>query len=212
MLKHWSFSLQVARQTSAPPAAQVAWRPEGTSPSAQVEKKLLHAGKRKKGCDHAFKFEFIYIFSFVMLSSSCSAHIRPLPVFKPAGSPAANRDAELYAPYRTPPRATSSTNSSSCNSSPTSRYETWSVISCIVNNHRAETVVLRSREFCQLSELLFMSNVMWIYYKSNLSCLRQEQVDFGDLREFVCSTNNAQHYDERVGGGIKLRRFYHFLS
>ncbi|XP_023266314.1 syntabulin isoform X1 [Seriola lalandi dorsalis] len=54
-------------------------------------------------------------------SRSRSTHIRPLPVFKPAGSPTANRDAELYAPYRTPPRAAYSTNSSSCNSSPTSR-------------------------------------------------------------------------------------------
>uniref|UniRef100_UPI0037E8E492 syntabulin isoform X2 n=1 Tax=Semicossyphus pulcher TaxID=241346 RepID=UPI0037E8E492 len=54
-------------------------------------------------------------------SRSRGAHIRPLPVFKPAGCPTANRDAELYAPYRTPPRAASSTNSSSCNSSPTSR-------------------------------------------------------------------------------------------
>ncbi|GAA6235119.1 syntabulin isoform X1 [Lates japonicus] len=54
-------------------------------------------------------------------SRSRGTHIRPLPVFKPAGSPTANRDAELYAPYRTPPRAASSTNSSSCNSSPTSR-------------------------------------------------------------------------------------------
>ncbi|XP_020489905.2 syntabulin isoform X2 [Labrus bergylta] len=52
---------------------------------------------------------------------SRGAHIRPLPVFKPAGSPTANRDAELYAPCRTPPRVDSSTNSSSCNSSPTSR-------------------------------------------------------------------------------------------
>ncbi|XP_042280993.1 syntabulin isoform X2 [Thunnus maccoyii] len=54
-------------------------------------------------------------------SRSRSSHIRSLPVFKPAGSPTANRDAELYAPYRTPPRAAYSTNSSSCNSSPTSR-------------------------------------------------------------------------------------------
>ncbi|XP_076592622.1 syntabulin isoform X1 [Chaetodon auriga] len=54
-------------------------------------------------------------------SRSRGAHIRPLPVFKPAGSPTTNRDAELYAPYRTPPRPASSTNSSSCNSSPTSR-------------------------------------------------------------------------------------------
>ncbi|XP_053288843.1 syntabulin [Pleuronectes platessa] len=55
------------------------------------------------------------------LSRSRCGHIRPLPVFKPAGSLTANRDAELYAPYRTPPRPASSTNSSSSNSSPTSR-------------------------------------------------------------------------------------------
>ncbi|XP_062279292.1 syntabulin [Scomber scombrus] len=55
-------------------------------------------------------------------SRSRSSHIRSHPVFKPAGSPTANHDAELYAPYRTPPRtAYSTTNSSSCNSSPTSR-------------------------------------------------------------------------------------------
>lgn len=54
-------------------------------------------------------------------SRSRGAHIRPIPVFKPAGSPVANHDAVLYAPYRTPPRASSSTHSSSCNSSPTSR-------------------------------------------------------------------------------------------
>ncbi|XP_034086161.1 syntabulin isoform X3 [Gymnodraco acuticeps] len=51
------------------------------------------------------------------------SYIRPLPVFKPAGSPTANRDSELYAPYRTPIRAvtsTTTTTSSSCNSSPTS--------------------------------------------------------------------------------------------
>uniref|UniRef100_A0A8C2ZPC4 Syntabulin (syntaxin-interacting) n=1 Tax=Cyclopterus lumpus TaxID=8103 RepID=A0A8C2ZPC4_CYCLU len=55
---------------------------------------------------------------------SRGSHVRPLPVFKPPGSPTASRNAELYAPYRTPPRAASSTtttNSSSCHSSPTSR-------------------------------------------------------------------------------------------
>ncbi|XP_029694711.1 syntabulin isoform X3 [Takifugu rubripes] len=52
-------------------------------------------------------------------SRSRGNHIRSLPVFKPAGSPMANRDAELYAPYKTP-KAASSSNSSSCNSSPTS--------------------------------------------------------------------------------------------
>ncbi|KAM7382497.1 hypothetical protein PAMP_002224 [Pampus punctatissimus] len=57
------------------------------------------------------------------LSRSRSSHIRSLPVFKPAGSPTTNRDAELYAPYRTPPRAACSTTttSSSCNSSPATR-------------------------------------------------------------------------------------------
>ncbi|XP_072316097.1 syntabulin isoform X2 [Eucyclogobius newberryi] len=39
--------------------------------------------------------------------------IRPLPIFKPTGSPVANHDAELYAPYGTPPRVTTSMNSSS---------------------------------------------------------------------------------------------------
>ncbi|KAL1259821.1 hypothetical protein QQF64_010398 [Cirrhinus molitorella] len=46
--------------------------------------------------------------------------IRSLPVFKPAGSPTAPSDAELYAPYRTPAKAPSFTNSSS-NSSSTRR-------------------------------------------------------------------------------------------
>ncbi|XP_044063937.1 syntabulin isoform X2 [Siniperca chuatsi] len=67
---------------------------------------------------------------------SRSTHIRPLPVFKPAGSPTANRDAELYAPYRTPPRAASSTtNSSSCNSSPTSRRATLGRYHSCGDNH-----------------------------------------------------------------------------
>uniref|UniRef100_A0A3Q3X5A6 Uncharacterized protein n=1 Tax=Mola mola TaxID=94237 RepID=A0A3Q3X5A6_MOLML len=63
-------------------------------------------------------------------SRSRGAHIRALPVFKPAGSPAASRDAELYAPYRTPPRAAFSTHSSSCNSSPTSRAKLGRYHSC----------------------------------------------------------------------------------
>uniref|UniRef100_G3NNQ9 Syntabulin (syntaxin-interacting) n=1 Tax=Gasterosteus aculeatus TaxID=69293 RepID=G3NNQ9_GASAC len=51
---------------------------------------------------------------------------RKAPSRRPPGSPAANRGAELYAPYRTPPRAASSTtNSSSCNSSPTSRINLY---------------------------------------------------------------------------------------
>uniref|UniRef100_A0A8C1JS92 Syntabulin (syntaxin-interacting) n=1 Tax=Cyprinus carpio TaxID=7962 RepID=A0A8C1JS92_CYPCA len=50
-------------------------------------------------------------------SRSSGPHIRSLPVFKPAGSPTAPRDAELYAPYRTPPKAPSTTNSISISSS-----------------------------------------------------------------------------------------------
>lgn len=56
-----------------------------------------------------------------LISLSRGPYIRSLPVFKPAGSPTAPRDAELYAPYRTPPKAPSVTNSSS-NSSSTRRY------------------------------------------------------------------------------------------
>ncbi|XP_027874003.1 syntabulin isoform X2 [Xiphophorus couchianus] len=56
------------------------------------------------------------------VSSRCRGpHIRTLPVFKPAGVPSLKHDSELYAPYRTPPRAASSTLGSSCNSSPSSR-------------------------------------------------------------------------------------------
>uniref|UniRef100_A0A8C2IBJ0 Syntabulin (syntaxin-interacting) n=1 Tax=Cyprinus carpio TaxID=7962 RepID=A0A8C2IBJ0_CYPCA len=50
-------------------------------------------------------------------SRSRGPQIRSLPVFKPAGSPTAPRDAELYASYRTPPKAPSITNSSSNSSS-----------------------------------------------------------------------------------------------
>lgn len=73
---------------------------------------------------------------FKQLNNHCycllsrGTHIRSLPVFKPAGSPMANRDAELYAPYKTP-KAASSTNSSSCASSPTSRCETFHSWSCV---------------------------------------------------------------------------------
>nr|XP_020452884.1 syntabulin isoform X2 [Monopterus albus] len=66
---------------------------------------------------------------------SHGTHFRMLPVFKPAGSPTASRDAELYAPYRTPPRAVSLANSSSCNSSPTSRKVSLSHYHSCGDNH-----------------------------------------------------------------------------
>lgn len=50
-------------------------------------------------------------------SHSRLPHIRSQPVFKPPGSPTAHRDAELYAPYRTPPKTPFSSTISS-NSSP----------------------------------------------------------------------------------------------
>lgn len=148
-VKHWCFSLQVVRQTSAPPAAQEAWRPGGAWLSVQLERRLLHAGVFLNILGHYWAssglmivFWLFFLFCLVMLLSSRGTRIRPLPVFKPAGSPAANRDAELYAPYRTPPRASSSANSSSsCNSSPTSRYQAWLFLSCIINNHRIKNVV-----------------------------------------------------------------------
>ncbi|XP_024117855.1 syntabulin isoform X2 [Oryzias melastigma] len=69
-------------------------------------------------------------------SRSRAVHIRPLPVFKPPGSPTANRDADLYAPYKTPPRASmSTTNSSSCNSSPISRRVSLSRYHSCGENH-----------------------------------------------------------------------------
>ncbi|XP_028327378.1 syntabulin isoform X2 [Gouania willdenowi] len=63
------------------------------------------------------------------------SRIRPMPVFKPAGIATPNRDADLYAPYRTRPRAASSTNSSSCNSSPTSRRTNPSRYHSCGDNH-----------------------------------------------------------------------------
>ncbi|XP_062847396.1 syntabulin [Trichomycterus rosablanca] len=53
-------------------------------------------------------------------SHSCVQPIRSRPVFKPPGSPTAPRDAELYAPYRTPPKTHLSSHNGN-NSSPTSR-------------------------------------------------------------------------------------------
>ncbi|XP_056330600.1 syntabulin isoform X2 [Danio aesculapii] len=58
-------------------------------------------------------------------SRSRGPHIRSLPVFKPAGSPSAPRDAELYAPIRTPPKTPSFT--SSCSNSSSSRRRTTPV-------------------------------------------------------------------------------------
>ncbi|KAL0984674.1 hypothetical protein UPYG_G00145040 [Umbra pygmaea] len=52
-------------------------------------------------------------------SRSRGAHVRSLPVFKPPGSHTTSHDAELYAPYRTPPRTVPSLTNSSSNSSPT---------------------------------------------------------------------------------------------
>ncbi|KAM4735548.1 syntabulin isoform 2-T2 [Anableps anableps] len=69
-------------------------------------------------------------------SSRCRGpHIRTLPVFKPAGVPSVKHDSELYAPYRTPPRAASSTLSSSCSSSPTSRRVTLGCYHSCGDNH-----------------------------------------------------------------------------
>ncbi|XP_068616382.1 syntabulin [Brachionichthys hirsutus] len=57
-------------------------------------------------------------------SRSRGTPVRSLPVFKPVGSLTTNRDTELYAPYKTPQRAASSSSTansgSSCHSSPTS--------------------------------------------------------------------------------------------
>uniref|UniRef100_A0AAV2MB48 Uncharacterized protein n=1 Tax=Knipowitschia caucasica TaxID=637954 RepID=A0AAV2MB48_KNICA len=64
---------------------------------------------------------------------SRTIRIRPLPIFKPAGNTVENHDAELYAPYRTPPRVSSS--NSSCNSSPSARRTTPSYYHSCGDNH-----------------------------------------------------------------------------
>ncbi|XP_052003627.1 syntabulin-like [Xyrauchen texanus] len=53
----------------------------------------------------------------ILSTRSRAPLIRSLPVFKPAGSSTAQRNTELYAPYMTPPKASSITNTSSISSS-----------------------------------------------------------------------------------------------
>ncbi|XP_066539961.1 syntabulin isoform X2 [Hoplias malabaricus] len=67
-------------------------------------------------------------------SRSRLPQIRSQPVFKPPGSPSAPRDAELYAPYRTPPKSTFSS-TVCCNSSPTSRRPTAGRYHSCGDNH-----------------------------------------------------------------------------
>ncbi|XP_051999274.1 syntabulin-like isoform X2 [Xyrauchen texanus] len=67
-------------------------------------------------------------------SRSHAPHIRSLPVFKPAGSPTAQRNAELYAPYRTPPKPHSISNSSSNSSSTRRRTNLVQYHSCRDNH------------------------------------------------------------------------------
>ncbi|XP_055359208.1 syntabulin isoform X2 [Betta splendens] len=107
----------------------------GEARSAQRHKRELRSAMKARGSEADFSSssstgslkarESLPPNSALKKGSSRSrvSHVRPLPMFKPPGSPAVNRDAELYAPYRTPPRAASSANnsSSSCTSSPTSR-------------------------------------------------------------------------------------------
>ncbi|XP_053539027.1 syntabulin isoform X1 [Ictalurus punctatus] len=68
------------------------------------------------------------------LSHSRLPHIKSQPVFKPPGSPTAPRDAELYAPYRTPPKKTLSSSISN-NSSPTVKRTTRGSYHSCGDNH-----------------------------------------------------------------------------
>lgn len=177
MLMPWScLPLQAVRQTSAPPAAVAAWRPRGTSLSPQLGKKLLHAGVfiyRWHGCVCLIVCAFFQFLqrkiqpktvTIIGVFWSRGTHIRPLPVFKPAGSTMANRDAELYAPYKTPPKAASSTNSSSCNSSPTSRCETLK--SWNINDRKTASILseLISQFICVTLRCDFPLLSTWIHY------------------------------------------------
>ncbi|XP_017165150.1 syntabulin isoform X2 [Poecilia reticulata] len=105
----------------------------GEARSAPRHKREMRSAPRARGSEADFssssstgslKTKDILASSLVgkKVSSRCRGpQIRTLPVFKPAGAPSLKHDSELYAPYRTPPRAASLTFSSSCNSSPTSR-------------------------------------------------------------------------------------------
>ncbi|XP_026769170.3 syntabulin isoform X3 [Pangasianodon hypophthalmus] len=68
------------------------------------------------------------------LSHSRVPHIRSQPVFKPPGSPTAPCDAELYAPYRTPPKKPLSSCISN-NSNPTVRRTTPGSYRSCGDNH-----------------------------------------------------------------------------
>ncbi|XP_058251758.1 syntabulin isoform X1 [Hemibagrus wyckioides] len=68
------------------------------------------------------------------LSHSRLPHIRSQPVFKPPGSPTGPRDAELYAPYTTPPKKTHSSRIRN-NSSPTARKTTPGSYHSCGDNH-----------------------------------------------------------------------------
>lgn len=86
----------------------------------------------------------------------------------------ANRDAELYAPYKTA-KAASSTNSSSCNSSPTSRCETFQ---SFILDH--------------LCDLLFRLSIFLNMDSLQIHSSPIKREDRGDLRDLVWSADNIR--------------------
>ena len=146
------------------------------------------------GSEHAYSLFHIFVYleltlEFFLWMSSRGGHIRPIPVFKPPGSLTANHDAELYAPYRTPPRAASSTtNSSSCNSSPTSRYQTLYSVTA------TSWPCLTPPRF----SIGFFTNPAFSAWGRSLSI-------FETGRFWIVAQGNVQHNDEWVGGWIRLR-------
>ncbi|XP_047216894.1 syntabulin isoform X2 [Girardinichthys multiradiatus] len=119
----------------------------GEACSTPRHKRELRSALRAQGSEADFssssstgslKTKEILTSSLVGKKASSRCHgprIRMFPVFKPAGVPSVKHDSELYAPYRTPPRAASSTLSSSCNSSPTNRRVTLGRYHSCGDNH-----------------------------------------------------------------------------
>uniref|UniRef100_A0A4W4HS96 Syntabulin (syntaxin-interacting) n=1 Tax=Electrophorus electricus TaxID=8005 RepID=A0A4W4HS96_ELEEL len=96
--------------------------------------KSYFSGMYDQFYDHSNLRGIKHYFSLCSLLCSHVPHIRKQPVFKPPGSSIAPRTAELYTPYRTPPK-TPLCSTISSNSSPTSRRTTSGCYRSCGDNH-----------------------------------------------------------------------------
>ncbi|XP_035386727.1 syntabulin isoform X1 [Electrophorus electricus] len=117
---------------------RVSMMAEWTPPTQKHKREQQHHSASHRGSEADFKTHEILANSSTV-KKSCSArshvpHIRKQPVFKPPGSSIAPRTAELYTPYRTPPK-TPLCSTISSNSSPTSRRTTSGCYRSCGDNH-----------------------------------------------------------------------------